>query len=114
MVGGRNPQFAKEKYSVNFAPNIVNKVWKLAYDMNFGQYFPDKPGGGVLDDHFFVNSIAKVPMIDIINFREETQSGFVEHWHTGNDGIDAIDKRSLRAVGQVVTALVYREAAGTL
>ncbi len=114
MVGGRNPQFAKEKYSMNFAPNTVNKVWKLAYDMNFGQYFPDKPGGGVLDDHYFINTIARIPMIDIINFREDTQSGFVAHWHTGNDGIDVIDKRSLRAVGQVVTALVYREAAGTI
>ncbi len=114
MVGGRNPQFAKERHSVQFAPTVVDKVWKLAYDMNFGQYFPDKIVRPVLDDHYFVNTIARVPMIDIINYREDTYSNFVEHWHTGKDGMDAIDKRSLRAVGQVVTALVYREAAGTI
>jgi hypothetical protein len=68
----------------------------------------------VTDDHYFLNTIAGIPTIDIINYREDTYSNFVAHWHTGNDNMDAIDKRSLRAVGQVVTAVVYREAAGTL
>ncbi|MEM9928603.1 MAG: M28 family peptidase [Bacteroidota bacterium] len=114
MVGGRNARFAHERYSMSFAPQLVRKVWKLAGDMGYGTYFPNIQGKGVLDDHYFVNSIAGIPMIDIINYREDTQTGFVEHWHTGNDGIAIIDKRSLRAAGQVVTALIYREAAGTL
>ena len=49
-------------------------------------------------------------MIDIINFDNE---GFGDHWHTGNDGMNIIDKNTLRAVGQVVAAVVYRDAAGT-
>jgi hypothetical protein len=51
-------------------------------------------------------------MIDIINRAQGTQTGFGEHWHTHNDDLDIIDKRTLRAVGQVVLAVVYREANG--
>ena len=114
MVGGKNARFLKEEVSLYFAPQVVDKVWKQAAAMGYGAYFPMEKRGGVTDDHLFINKIAGIPTIDIINYREDTYSNFVAHWHTGNDGIDAIDKRSLRAAGQVVTAIVYREAAGTL
>lgn len=114
MVGGKNAVFPREAGSLRYAPNVVDKVWKLAAGMGYGTYFPMTTQRAVLDDHVFINTIARIPTIDIINYREETESKFVPHWHTGNDNMDAIDKRSLRAVGQVVTAVVYREAAGTL
>lgn len=114
MVGGRNAEFAFEQYSMQFAPQVVSKVWKLAAQMGFGTYFPQRAGGRITDDHYFVNTIAKVPMIDIINHRQDTRTSFVEHWHTGDDNMDKIDKRTLRAVGQVLVALVYREAAGSI
>jgi Zn-dependent M28 family amino/carboxypeptidase len=114
MVGARDAEFAIEQYSQHFAPQIVRKVWKLASDMGFPHYFVQRQGGGITDDHYFVNTIAKIPMIDIINHRPENQTSFVKHWHTGDDNMDKIDKRSLRAVGQVVTALVYREGNGTI
>jgi Zn-dependent M28 family amino/carboxypeptidase len=114
MVGARDAEFAIEYYSQQYAPQIVRKVWKLASDMGFPHYFVQRQGGGITDDHYFVNTIAKIPMIDIINHRPENQTSFVKHWHTGEDNMDKIDKRSLRAVGQVVTALVYREGNGTI
>ncbi len=114
MVGGKNATFRREAGSLKYAPRVVDKVWKLAAGMGYGTYFPMATQRAVLDDHVFINTIARIPTIDIINYREETESKFVAHWHTGNDGMNTIDKRSLRAVGQVVTAVVYREAAGTL
>lgn len=114
MVGARNPRFAIEGVSQHFAPQVVKKVWSLAAQMGYGTYFVNEDGGAVTDDHYFINQIAGIPTIDIINRRTDTESGFVRHWHTGDDGIDAIDKRSLRAAGQVVLAVIYREAAGTL
>ncbi|WP_246463568.1 M28 family peptidase [Neolewinella lacunae] len=114
MVGAKDARFAQELVSLNSAPQIVDKVWNLAERMNYGTYFPKIQGKGVTDDHYFVNTIARIPMIDIINYRADTETGFVAHWHTGDDGLDVIDRNTLQAVGQVVLAVVYREAAGTL
>ncbi len=109
MVGARNAQFGKEYWSMYYARGLVEKVWQLAGNMGYGNYFVQGDGGGVTDDHYFVNTIAGIPMIDIINRQPGSETGFGSHWHTLNDNIDVIDKRTLRAVGQVVLAVVYRE-----
>lgn len=115
MVGARNAYFPKEEYSRYFAADVVDKVWKLAQSMGYGNYFADAESGGVTDDHFFVNTIAGIPMIDIINLPPDSANkSFADHWHTHNDNLDVIDKRTLRAVGQVVLAVLYREYNGTI
>lgn len=114
MVGSHNAYFPKEQYSRQFAPQVVDKVWKLAAKMGYGNYFADAEGGGITDDHFFVATYARIPMIDIINLPPNSNNrGFGSHWHTQNDDMDIIDKRTLRAVGQVVLAVLYKEASGT-
>lgn len=111
MVGAKGARFGKEGYSLREAPGLVEKVWQLAQGIPISSaYFVDKNLGAITDDHFFVMRDGGVPMIDIINFDEE---GFADHWHTGNDGMNIIDKNTLRAVGQVIAAVVYRDAAGT-
>lgn len=112
MVGARNARFPKEYFSSQFAPRLLNKVWKLAQSMGYTNYFVDAQGGAITDDHYYVNKIARIPMIDIINRPMGTQTGFGEHWHTHSDNLDIIDKRTLRAVGQVVLAVLYREHNG--
>ncbi|MBK7869938.1 MAG: M28 family peptidase [Saprospiraceae bacterium] len=114
MVGSKGAQFPVEQYSQQFAPQVVREVWLLAQNMGYNNYFLQTNGGGVTDDHYFVNTIARIPMIDIINRSGETETGFGAHWHTHNDNLDVIDKRTLKAVGQVVTAVIYREHNGTL
>jgi Zn-dependent M28 family amino/carboxypeptidase len=114
MVGASGARFAKEEISVQYAGNIVDKVWNLAQAMGYGNYFVNDRVGAITDDHYFVNSIAQIPMIDIINRPNDTQTGFVEHWHTPDDTLDKIDRNTLRAVGQLLLAVIYREHAGTL
>ena len=117
MVGARDATFPVEGYSERYAPEIVRKVWRLANSMGYGEYYLNQRAAPITDDHFFINSIAKIPTIDIIHLpqNEQARSGqFPDHWHTGDDNMDVIDKRTLRAVGQVVLAAVFREAAGTL
>lgn len=114
MVGGEKATFAFEEYSRENARPILEKVWNLAHTLPFGPYFPRREGGAVLDDHVFVMKYAGVPMIDIINHRTDTKTGFVPHWHTGEDNLDKISRETLRAVGQTVTAVVYREAQGSI
>lgn len=115
MVGAKNAYFPKEGYSMQYAPQVVEKIWKLARSMGYGNYFADAEGGGVTDDHYFVNVMGGVPMIDIINLPPDSNNkGFGHYWHTHNDNIDVIDKRTLRAVGQVILAVLYREYNGTI
>ncbi|MEZ4983596.1 MAG: M28 family peptidase [Saprospiraceae bacterium] len=90
----------------------MEKVWVLASRMGKGGYFLNQGGGGITDDHYFVNKIAGIPMIDIINLSGSPDHAFGNHWHTHQDDMSIIDVNTLRAVGQVVTAVVYREDAG--
>ncbi len=110
MVGAANPRFTKDQISMTYAPQIMNKVWRLAQSMGYGHLFVNIPTGPLVDDHYFVNTIAGLPMIDIINRPAGSQTGFVPHWHTPQDNLNAIDKNSLGAVGQVLLAVIYREA----
>lgn len=114
MVGARNARFAKEEISRRYAPQVVDRIWKLARQMGKGNYFADQNVGPITDDHLFVNRVAGIPMVDIINTQPGGKTSFGNHWHTHNDDISIIDKRTLQAVGQVVTALIYREAAGNI
>lgn len=114
MVGAKNTRFPREGVSMNYAPQLVGKVWKLGQSLGYARFFSDKKVGAITDDHYFVNSIANIPMIDIIGMPQApgAPTSFGEHWHTHNDNMNVIDVRTLRAVGQTLLAVIYREAAG--
>lgn len=114
MVGAKGARFAKEQYSLQYAPNVVNKIWELAGYMGYSNYFVNQRGGQITDDHFYVNTIAKIPMIDIINQKTNTPTGFGAHWHTHDDDMSVIDKATIRAVGKLLLEVIYREDAGIL
>lgn len=114
MVGTKNARFGKEAYSMQFAREPLEKIWKLAQNMGYSDLFVNDNVGAVTDDHFFVNTISGIPMLDIINKPVNSDSGFGPHWHTITDDLNIIDKRTLRVVGQVVTTALYRESGGTL
>lgn len=113
MVGAKDARFAKDQISMQYAPQVMNKVWKLAKSMKKNNYFVDQPTTIGMDDHYMVNTIANIPMIDIINKPVNTETGFGDYWHTHNDDMDVIDPATLQASGQVVLAVVYRENNGT-
>ena len=117
MVGAKNAVFPKEDVTGLYphaaqTQNLYNKVWNLAKAMGKGRYFSDHVARGIVDDHYFVNVYAGIPMIDIIHKPRNAVQGFGPHWHTHNDNLDMIDKGTLGAVGQVVTAVVYRYDGG--
>lgn len=109
MVGGKDPRFTKEAVSMQFAPKVVEKVWRIAKEEGFSDLFVNDQTGPLTDDHTFVNSIAKIPMIDIINRPKSTKTGFVHHWHTQKDDLNSIDPNSLHAVGSILLKLIYLE-----
>ncbi len=108
MVGAKNARFAQEELSMKINPTLVNKIWTMAGQMNQGKYFVNALGPGVTDDHYFVTTLAKIPMIDIINLPEGNKT-FGHYHHTHDDNIDLIDPNTLNAAGQVVLAVLYNE-----
>ena len=95
---------------MQYAPQIVKKVWKTARKLGFEAYFVDENGGYVNDDHGPVNEIARIPCIDIINCDLNAElSSFGNFWHTEDDNMDIIDRATLQAVGQTVLHVIYNE-----
>jgi Zn-dependent M28 family amino/carboxypeptidase len=109
MVGAHNAKFVFEGYSLEYAEPILRKVWDKATQLGYTNYFYYKQGGYITDDHYFVNKIAVIPMIDIIHHNEGTSSRFPEHWHTVNDNINVISKSTLEAVGQTLSEVIYTD-----
>jgi len=114
MVGAENAVFGREQFSKEYAGQYQNRIWDLAKKMGKGERFVNANIGQAIDDHYFVNSIAGWPTVDIIHKKIGGQSGFGDHWHTHNDNLDVISAETLGDVGQVVTAVVYREAGNML
>lgn len=106
MVGARGAVFPKEKISMIYAAHIVEKVWETAKKLGYGNYFVNKIGNPITDDHLYVNEIARIPSIDIIHYTDE---GFGAHWHTVDDTMKNIDKNTLKAVGETLVAVIYAE-----
>jgi hypothetical protein len=48
-----------------------------------------------------------IPVIDIIDYDPQTDSKFGAYWHTHQDNMDAIDKKTLKAVGQTLVNVIY-------
>jgi len=110
MVGGQGARFYKEGVSMQFAPAIVEKVWKAARQAGYGSFFPRMDGGMITDDHLPLNQHANIPTIDIIPYYPDCpQSSFGPTWHTVNDDLAHIDRNTLKAVGQTLIQVLFTE-----
>jgi glutaminyl-peptide cyclotransferase len=107
MVGGENAVFMQEEISRVYAPQVLEKVWAAAAQAGYSSYFSYQASPAIIDDHYYVNTLANITMIDIIHRDETSASGFWKHWHTNEDKLDKIDKKSLKAVGQAVMQTIY-------
>lgn len=109
MVGAKGARFTHEGLSRNYAQRILKKVWQQAHALGHGAYFSYQMTPQIIDDHLYLNTVANIPTIDIIEYDNNTQSGFFEHWHTHGDDMSNIDKNTLKAVGQTVVSVIYNE-----
>ena len=104
MVGDRSPHFPMERYSVDYAPELVQRVWQVAHELGFSDYFPATVGPRILDDHLPLNR-GGLPTINIIDFEYGPDNSL---WHTPADVPENTSPQTLGMVGEVVTELVYR------
>ncbi len=110
MVGAKDAMFTMEGTSMNYARPIVKKVWATAQRLGYGGYFKNQVTKPIIDDHLYVNGIANIPTIDIIQYEPESETNFGHYWHTQDDDMDVIDRATLKAVGHTVIQVLYEEA----
>lgn len=109
MVGDANPQFMKEPNSINYAPDVVEMVWKAAGDLELHQFLP-YPGQPISDDHGPLND-GGIRTIDIIDGQlvgALTNDERRKYWHTTGDTMDKISAETLGAVGKLLAYVVYK------
>lgn len=110
MVGGQGARFYQEGVSLQYAPAIVEKVWRAARSAGYGSFFPMDSGGFITDDHVPLNRTAHIPTIDIIPYYPDCQqSSFGPTWHTLSDDMQHIDRNTLKAVGQTLIQVLFTE-----
>ncbi len=117
MVGAKGAVFQKEDATNVYPPEKVkqvhqlyDKVWALAQGMKKGALFLNNKGKPFTDDHYYVNLLTTIPMIDIIHKPLDSAKGFGAYWHTHDDNMNIIDPDVVGSVGQVVTAYLYQSS----
>ena len=109
MVGGKDAEFWQEGISSYYASNIIKKVWDVAHNIGYSNFFIYKKSPQIMDDHYYVNTITGIPTIDIIEYDPFSKTNFNKHWHTHADNMNNVDRETLKAVGQTVMSVIYSE-----
>ncbi len=95
MVGDADQQIYFDRNS-NVEWN--QRIWSVAGDLGYGQYFVPSPRWAMFDDH---TPFAQrgIPAVDIIDFD-------YPHWHTTADTADKVSPDSLERVGRTLQVLL--------
>ena len=103
MVGDKQPRFRIEENSRDFAPEVVERVWRVAEQIGLGSVFLRESQGAITDDHVPLNQ-AGIRTIDIIDFDYGPGNAY---WHTHLDDVQNTSPVGLGAVGRVLATLIY-------
>jgi hypothetical protein len=108
MVGAKNAVFPMDAVSMQFAGDVVKKVWGTASDLGYSNFFSYTEIGGLIDDHVYINNVAKIPTIDIVDYNPKT-SDFPPFHHRHSDNMSVIDRGTLKGVGQTLLQVIFNE-----
>ena len=106
MVGDPSATFPREYFSMNYAGSYVELLWRTAIRLGYSRYFINQNVYPITDDHYYINTIAAIPCVDIIDYKANNGTGFAEWWHTQQDDMRNINKQTLQAVGQTVLTTI--------
>ncbi len=112
MVAAQSATFYCEGYSMEYASDIVFKVWDIANELGHKNTFVPENSSAITDDHFFINSILGIKTIDVIHHDPSTETGFGSYWHTQKDNMDAVNKGTMQIVGHTLLGVIYSEKSG--
>jgi Zn-dependent M28 family amino/carboxypeptidase len=102
MVGDKDLRIGYEGNSQAFAPEVVDRVWRRAAELGYGNVFVPQLESTLVDDHVALQR-AGIHAIDVVDFNYGPGNSY---WHTTEDTIDKVSAQSLQVVGDVAVALV--------
>lgn len=109
MVGAPDALFTYEYFSYQYGAHLLEKVWNTAHQLGYHRWFTTTKTYPITDDHYYVNTIAKIPCIDIIHHNPYTSHGFGAFWHTQDDTMKNISPTTLHAVGNTLLHVLANE-----
>ena len=104
MVGDKQLHLPVEKYSLEFHPKLVRYLWSRASELGLDA-FDKRPQNAIYDDHVPLYQHAKIPSIDIIDFKYP--NSYTNYWHTMNDLPEHCSAKSLGQVGKLMVDYIY-------
>ncbi len=105
MVGDRDLRIYQEGYSLTGAPEVVDRVWRVAADLGHGDTFIPAPRHTLTDDHVPLQQ-AGFRAINVIDFDYGPDHAW---WHTPDDTLDKVSAESLAIVGRVMLGVIHRQ-----
>jgi hypothetical protein len=93
-------RLAVEGYSYQFAPRLVDEIWKTAERVGAKSFKSERGfrrANDVLDDHVALNTVGGIPAVDVIDFD-------YPHWHRLSDTPDKCSPKQMAEVGGVLLA----------
>jgi Zn-dependent M28 family amino/carboxypeptidase len=107
MVGDPSATFPCEYFSMQYASGYVDNLWHTASKLGYGRYFTkESTYYPITDDHYYVNTLADIPCLDVIDYKPNSTTGFSSWWHTQRDDMRNINKQTLQAVGETVMTTI--------
>ena len=98
MMGYKNLELGRDTMSTKWLQDIL---WQTANELGYRSYFVDRPEGVGGDDHEpFLK--AGIPSVDLI------QLNSYPFWHQADDTLDKVSAKSMKIVGDVVSASMPR------
>lgn len=98
MIGDADLRIYQEGHSLRAAPEVVDRVWRTARELGYGDVFVEYSQGAVTDDHVPLQQVG-LRVINVIDL------DYPPH-HTPDDTIDRVSATSLQIVGEVAMAVV--------
>ena len=100
MIAGRDQVIEQEGYSLQYAPEVVDRVWSTADSLGLGAMFRRTDSGYITDDHVPLLE-AGLRAIDVIGWRN------YQTWHhTLEDTPDKLSQTAMTGIGRLAVALL--------
>ena len=109
MIGDKDLQVYWEEAGFQNAPTVAREVWEIAKQLGIKEFVP-KVVHSIRDDHLPLIQIARIPVIDIIDFDYPTVASRTRsYWHTTADTPDKCSGESITKVATVVMEWLKRQ-----
>ncbi len=101
MVGDAKLSVYQERFSATWPDTrpLVQEIWGTAERLGIREFIP-RIGYEVRDDHLPLHQIAKIPIIDVIDYQYPDRNN--SYWHTTADAPGRCSADSLGKVGLVI------------